>query len=85
MHLFLGKRNVAHEGLNIKAIARHIQSLQEEYASKLILKLVKDWRCIGKELTWSEIDSLTASTSVSSSNDILGRCFIIHFQQNEDI
>ena len=83
--------SLAHEGLNIKAIARHIQSLREEYASELILKLMKECRCIGKELTQSEIDSLTASTSVSSiaqpfpSNDIIARCFIIHFQQNEDI
>ena len=83
--------SLAHEGLNIKAIARHIQSLREEYAAELIVKLVKDCSCIGKELTQSEIDSLIASTSVSSiaqpfpSNDIIARCFIIHFQQNENI
>lgn len=73
--------SLAKEGMPMQAIARHIQSLREEFAAELLLQVTAHARmCNGQEL------NATTSTLISSpipSNDIITKCVIIHFLENE--
>ena len=78
------------EGLPINTIARHIQSLREEYVSELVVQLANDWNmCTKQELTQSDLSSLTTSAPINllsrpfPSNDIITRCFVVNFQENQ--
>lgn len=81
--------SLAKEGMPLQAIVRHIQTLREEFAAELLLKLTAHLICNGKTLTQSDTLSLTTSSAVTlitkpiPTNDIITRCVIIHFLENE--
>ena len=84
--------SLAEEGLPIQAIARHIETVREGHAAEMVLKIVKYHKeCTSKDLTDAKILSLATSPPIMSiskpvpSNDIVARCFIINFQENEMI
>ena len=82
--------HLAHEGLPINAIARHITNLREEYGVEQVIKLIKDYRgCTQEDI--SEADILDNPKLISSilqpypTNDIVARCVVIEFQKNEEM
>lgn len=81
---------LAKEGLPITAIARHMQNMREEFAAEIISTLLQWYKChFGKEFTQEEVTKFTTSDCINSilkpfpTNDLIARCFIVHFQQNE--
>lgn len=82
--------SLVQEGLPIQAIVRHIQRIREQSAVDTVLNMINDYTvCTGVELTNVQIKSLVTSNTNSliepiPTNDLIGRCFIIHFQENED-
>lgn len=82
--------NLAHEGLSMQSIRRHIEAIQHQYVVDIILGVVADYRiCTDKELLPLQIQSISSSNIVDlishpiPSNDIIGRYFTITFQENE--
>lgn len=82
--------SLAQEGLPIQAIVRHIQNLRERYMAELVLRLSKDWTVgTGQALSQSGISLLTTSTPLNlmlhpfPSNDIVTRCLIVNFIENQ--
>ena len=80
--------HLAHEGLPINAIARHVTELREKYGVEQVIKLIKDC-CAYTQEDISEADILDNQKLISSilqpypTNDIIARCVIIEFQKNE--
>ena len=83
--------NLAHEGLAIQSIARHIQAMRETYVNNKIFCIAKDCKHLQNELSQQQIDFIANSVYVTAvskpypSNDLIARCIIIDFQQNEAI
>ena len=82
--------NLAQEGLSMQAISRHIEAIRHEFVTDVIQTLLFDYNmCSGKQLTISQIQSITSSTYVDlishpiPTNDMISRCFIITFEENE--
>lgn len=78
------------EGMHLQAIVRHIRAIREEFTAELFLKLKADLHMYsGQILTQSDIALLSSSTVVTlvtypiPTNDILTRCVIINFLENE--
>lgn len=83
--------SLAKEGLPIKAIARHLQSVREEYAAELLHHLIADYKaCTRQELSQSQILAVSTSNTLVlikqpfPTNDIIARCFIIKFEEKEE-
>ena len=68
------------EGLSIQAIARHVKCQREQYSKEMILKLSS---LLGHNLTPLMIEDAYVISQPYPSNDIIARCFIIMFQENE--
>ena len=82
--------NLAQEGLSMQSIKRHIEAVRHEFVVDIIQRLVSDYNmCLGSQLTISQIQSVTSSTFVDlishpiPTNDIISRCFIVTFEENE--
>ena len=86
IHYVIG---LANEGLAITAIVRHIQSMQTEFIHNQIFQIIADYKYLQKDRNEDEMDKLVNSAFVTlvskpfPSNDLIGRCIIIDFQQNE--
>ena len=79
--------HLAHEGLPVCAIARHVTNLREEYGVEQILKLIRDYGTYAQKDAL-ETNFLANPKLVSSvlhpypTNDVIARCILIDFQKN---
>ena len=72
--------NLVQEGLPINAISRHIKHQRDQYIQEIMCKLSS---LLGHSCTPSMMENVLAISHPYPSNDIIARCFIITFQQNE--
>ncbi len=79
--------SLAEEGMSLQAIVRHIKTLRENLTADLLVKLKTTYdKFSGKSL---DTLSLTTSPVVTwltrqmPTNDLVSRCIIIHFLENE--
>ena len=82
--------SLAKEGMPMQAIVRHIQSLREQFAAELLLRLTTHFSMSsGQVITQSDTLLLAKSNLVTlisrpiPSNDLITRCVIINFLENE--
>ena len=82
--------NLAQEGLSMQSIKRHIEAVRHEFVVDVIQRLVSDYNIyLGSQLTLAQIQSISSSPFVDlishpiPTNDIISRCFIVTFEENE--
>ena len=77
--------HLAHEGVPICAIARHVTNLREEYGAEQIIKLMKDYSTHAeKDTSETNFSKLVSSILLPyPTNDIIARCILIDFKKNE--
>ena len=75
--------NLVSEGLPLQAIERHIRSQREEHVKEIEKKFTSAYKDIcDKNSIYHFLDLISKPIP---SNDIIARCFIIRFQQDESL